>query len=182
MQTCTMPEPLSIAELIAYNLMRIRKTLGLSQEQAAERLEPYLGTRWSKAVYSAAERSYQGKRVRQFTAAELAAFALAFEVSVVYFLLPPRPEDRGAEVVQVGERLLGWRELYDLMLGGRQKRSAFTLRIAEAQPGETPGNLDYLAAMGMGAWTNIKPGPGDDQRGPLTANWQFLGEAPADPE
>jgi hypothetical protein len=75
-------------QLVAYNLMRIRKTLGLDQAEAAARLVPYLGVCWSKAVYSAAERSYDGKRVRQFTADDLLAMSLAFGVPVAYFFLP----------------------------------------------------------------------------------------------
>ena len=58
------PDTISASQLVAYNLTRIRKALGLSQEQTASRLQPYLGVRWSKAVYSAAERSYDGSRVR----------------------------------------------------------------------------------------------------------------------
>ena len=96
---------LDINQVIAYNLMRVRKALGLSQEQAAERLAPHLGVRWSKAVYSAAERSYAGKRIRQFTAADVAAFAVAFSVPLLYFFLPPRPDDREADSVAIGDRL-----------------------------------------------------------------------------
>jgi transcriptional regulator with XRE-family HTH domain len=74
---------------VAYNLMRIRKALNLTQEQAAERLAPHLGARWSKVVYSAAERSYDGKRVRQFTADDIAAFAAAFGRPVEFFFREP---------------------------------------------------------------------------------------------
>ncbi len=70
---------------MAYNLSRIRRALGWSQEEAAERLEPYLGVRWSKRLGSAAERSYSGKRVRQFTADDLLAMSLAFGVTIGYF-------------------------------------------------------------------------------------------------
>lgn len=141
---------ISISQLAAYNLTRIRKTLGLSQEQAAERLEPYLGARWSTAVYSAAERSYAGKRVRQFTAAELAAFAAAFEVPIVYFLLPPKPEDRTGDGVLIGERVVGWPELFELMLGGKQ-RSAIAIRVTELGDGEWP-RLEFFPALGLGEW------------------------------
>ena len=40
-----MPESLSANQLVAYNLMRVRKARGLSQEQAADLLEPCIGTR-----------------------------------------------------------------------------------------------------------------------------------------
>lgn len=63
--------------------------------QAAERLEPFLGQRWSKATFSAAERSFDHpERIRQFTADELTAFAAAFELPVPFFFLPPdEPND-----------------------------------------------------------------------------------------
>jgi hypothetical protein len=62
---------------------------GWTQEQAAERLTPYLGERWSKATYSAAERSVDGVRIRQFTADDLHAFSRAFDLPMTLFLTPP---------------------------------------------------------------------------------------------
>ena len=50
-----------------------------TQEEAAEQLEQYLGARWSKATFSAAERSIDGRRVRQFTADEIVAFSRCFD-------------------------------------------------------------------------------------------------------
>jgi len=111
------PETISASQLVAYNLARVRKALGLSQEQAAARLEPYLGVRWSKAVYSAAERSYGGKRERQFTSAELAAFALAFGVPVGYFFQPPELGERAGGVL-IGDRRLARPEVFDIATGG----------------------------------------------------------------
>jgi hypothetical protein len=82
-------EVLTPGQVVAYNLARARGLRGWSQQQAAIRLEPYLGVRWSNVVLSAAERSYTGKRVRQFTADEVVAFAQAFGLPVVWFFLPP---------------------------------------------------------------------------------------------
>jgi transcriptional regulator with XRE-family HTH domain len=76
-------------QVVAYNLSRARRRAGLTQEQAAERLERFLGTRWSKAVFSAAERGVDGDRIRHFTADDLYALARAFELPVSYFLCPP---------------------------------------------------------------------------------------------
>lgn len=142
--------PLTANQLVAYNLMRIRKSLGLSQEQAAERLEPYLGVRWSKTVYSAAERSYQGKRIRQFTADELVAMSLAFGVPPVYFYLPPPPADRDdAEGVTGGGRAVNWHDLLVVMFSG--DASAFFLpRIRELPAGEAEASV--LEAQGVIAW------------------------------
>lgn len=149
------PDSVSVSQLVAYNLGRIRKTLGLSQEQAAARLEPFLGTRWSKAVYSAAERR-TGNRIRQFTAAELAAFALAFGVPVVYFFLPPKPDDRTADGVMVGDRFLAWPEVFDIMKGG-EARSAIQLRLDELPVSEKDPATHALIAAGLGTWVQVNP-------------------------
>jgi transcriptional regulator with XRE-family HTH domain len=77
-------------QVVAHNLRRARMLHGLTQEAAAAKLEPYLGERWSQVVFSAAERSITGERIRQFTADDLVAFAQAFEVPVPFFLAAPR--------------------------------------------------------------------------------------------
>jgi hypothetical protein len=147
-QTCVMS--LTANQLVAYNLMRSRLGHGWSQEQAAERLEPLLGVRWSKTVYSAAERSYQGKRVRQFSADELLAFSIAFGEPVQYFFLPPVPADRGdAEGVSGGGRALNWHDLLVLLFGG--DRSPWILpRLRELPPGEVEPMV--FDAQGAVAW------------------------------
>lgn len=81
-------------QLVAANLRRARERLGLTQQEAAKRLEPYIGKEWSKATFSAAERSaVPGKRAREFSADDLLAFARTFGVSVSWFFLPPEYED-----------------------------------------------------------------------------------------
>lgn len=72
-------------QVVAWNLRRAREWAGLTQEQAAELLEPHLGAKWSKATWSAAERSITGKRIRQFSADELVAFADAFGLPIEWF-------------------------------------------------------------------------------------------------
>lgn len=152
-----MPDCITANQLVAYNLMRIRKTLGLSQEEAAKRLSPYIGAEWSKTVYSTTERSYHGNRVRQFTADDLLAFSRAFEVPVIYFFLPPRPEDRAVgagdakrEVSSVcgGATEVDWPELFEVMVGGKM-RMAFGQRAFEL-PREERVNADSFLAAFMG--------------------------------
>lgn len=143
---------LAANQLIGYNLARIRKTLGLSQEEAAARLEPYLGKRWSKNVYSAAERSYDGTRVRQFDGDELLAMSLAFGVSVGYFFLPPRPEDRPAgAVLRSGSSELPWHRLLVTAAG---QSDALQLRLNEFPPSEQDPAGHALAAAGA-SWIQI---------------------------
>jgi hypothetical protein len=80
---------LSPNQIVAYNLAQARLWKNWTQEEAAEHLAPYLGTRWSKASFSAAERSVDGQRVRQFSADEIVAFARGFGLPVGFFFLPP---------------------------------------------------------------------------------------------
>ena len=85
-------------QVVAYNLFRARQERGWTQAQAAEALEPYLGVRWTVAQVSAAERSVDGTRVRQFTADDLVAFAQAFRLPVTYFFLPTHPAAKWSKV------------------------------------------------------------------------------------
>jgi len=133
-----MPDQVITAnQLVAYNLMRARTSMGWSQEQAAERLAPYLGAHWSEAVYSAAEGSYQGSPVREFSADELLAMSRTFEVPVSYFFLPPPEGDRGeAEAVTGGGHPLNWHDLaLALFAGGDLDILA---RLRELPTGEVP--------------------------------------------
>lgn len=82
---------LSPNQVVAFNLTRAREDKGWTQDQAAEALAPYLGTRWSKASVSQAERSIAGKFIRKFDADEIVAFARAFELPISWFFMPPPP-------------------------------------------------------------------------------------------
>ena len=83
------PLNLTVNQVVAYNLKRARETRAWTQEEAANRLQPYLGVRWSKQTFSTAERSIESKVPREFTADEIVALALAFDVPISYFLTPP---------------------------------------------------------------------------------------------
>jgi transcriptional regulator with XRE-family HTH domain len=88
-------------QIVAWNLKQARRRRGWTQEQAADALEPHLGERWSKASFSAAERSAEpgATRVRQFTADDLVALARAFELPLSYFFRPPGwADDAGSTV------------------------------------------------------------------------------------
>ena len=108
-------------QIVAFNLAQARMWKGWTQEEAAEQLEPYLGTRWSKASFSAAERSVDGRRVRQFSADELVAFSRCFGVPVGFFFLPPPPTaaDRPIQMASPDGSDFGVRpaELIDVVLG-----------------------------------------------------------------
>jgi transcriptional regulator with XRE-family HTH domain len=110
-------------QVVAGNLRRARRLRGWTQEEAAARLEPYLGARWSKAVFSAAERSAAGERIREFTADEIAAFAKGFDVPLAFFFLPTDPDDPGdlgkpsLLPWRVGREILGPKAAAEVVLG-----------------------------------------------------------------
>jgi transcriptional regulator with XRE-family HTH domain len=79
-------------QVVAYNLWAARTLRGWTQEETAERLEPYLGERWSRVVFSAAERSIDGRRIRRFSADDVVAFAAAFDFPIAFFFRPPPPD------------------------------------------------------------------------------------------
>src|SRR5919106_2903982 len=81
-------------EIVAYNFKAARELRGWTQEETALRLERLLGQRLPQASISAIERAYEGDRRREFDAHELLAFALAFELPLVWFFLPPRGDTR----------------------------------------------------------------------------------------
>ncbi len=99
-------------QVVAYNVRRARRLHNWTQEQAAERLEPYLGERWSKASFSVAERSVDhAERIRQFTADDIMALCAAFDLPVAFFFTPP---PRGIELIAppaASERLSSARAL-----------------------------------------------------------------------
>lgn len=122
-------------QIVAYNLAQARMWKGWTQEEAAAELEPYLGARWSKASFSAAERSVDGQRVRQFSADELVAFSRCFGVPVGFFFLPPPPgaADRPIQLASPDGSEFGIRasELIDVVLGAPGEIGMMSMRVEE---------------------------------------------------
>ena len=84
------PEPsLDANQVVAWNFRAARELRGWTQEECARHLAAHLGQHLPKASISAIERSVESDRRREFDAAELIAFARAFDLPVVWFLLPP---------------------------------------------------------------------------------------------
>jgi len=88
-ENADLPEQkVTINQLVGYNMAEYRRAAGLTQEELGKRLGG-----WTKVAVSAAERSWDGRRVRKFDADELVTLAGALDVPVVaLFLLP---EDAG---------------------------------------------------------------------------------------
>lgn len=83
-------------QLVSYNMAYFRKVARLTQAELAARLNAVKGdgkAEWTNASVSAAERSWDGKRIRQFDADALLSLATTLRVPVSAFFLPP--EDDG---------------------------------------------------------------------------------------
>lgn len=80
---------LSLNQVVAYNVGRLRWERRWSEEKTAKKLGALLGRRISIASYSAMERSVEGRRIKRFDADELFAFARVFGVTVWDLLWPP---------------------------------------------------------------------------------------------
>jgi transcriptional regulator with XRE-family HTH domain len=86
------PPEVDLNQVVAYNIREARLLRGWTQEELAERLEPYLGQRLTQAGVSSIERAWDGERRREFDAHELLIFAMVFDLPILWFLLPP-PDD-----------------------------------------------------------------------------------------
>jgi transcriptional regulator with XRE-family HTH domain len=87
------PGQADLNEIVAYNFRAARELRGWTQDETAQALEGLLGQRLPQASISAIERAYEGDRRREFDAQEILAFALGFNLPLVWFFLPP-PGDR----------------------------------------------------------------------------------------
>lgn len=74
-------------QVVAWNMAALRKAAGLTQAELGERIG------WSYTTVSAAERSWDGKRIREFDADQLAAIAGILGVPLLALFLPP-PEGK----------------------------------------------------------------------------------------
>ena len=82
------PAPhVTVNQLVAYNMASFRKAAGITQETMGEMLGG-----WSAASVSAAERSWDGKRIKRFDADEIVRIAWVLGVPLVALFLPP-PDD-----------------------------------------------------------------------------------------
>lgn len=120
-------------QIVAFNLTVARQLRGWTQEQAAVALEPYVGARWSKATFSSAERSIDGRRIRQFTADEIVAFSRCFDVPIGFFFMPPRPSQSETPVrfatAENEDYGLTLAELLDAIFGTPGKREVLSQRL-----------------------------------------------------
>lgn len=77
------PREITVNQAVAWNLAWLRQVAGLTQEELGERIG------WTNNQVSEAERSWNGKRTREFDAQELAVIALGLGVPLSALFLPP---------------------------------------------------------------------------------------------
>ena len=94
------PEPLNLNQVVAYNLRAARRLRGWTQEELAKRLEKASGKRVTTSTVSSLERSWLGKRRRDFDVHEVALFAEVLDVPFLWFLMPPLEDARQLERLQ----------------------------------------------------------------------------------
>ena len=88
------PSDIDLNQVVAYNIREARQLRGWTQEELADRLEPYLGQRLTQAGVSSIERAWDSDRRREFDAHELLIFAMVFDLPILWFLLPPPGDHR----------------------------------------------------------------------------------------
>lgn len=76
-------EPITVEEMVGYNVRRLRESQRLTQTELGELLGKSLGKPWSRQAMSAAE-----KGDRDWRAVELVAVAKALDTSVGYLMFP----------------------------------------------------------------------------------------------
>jgi transcriptional regulator with XRE-family HTH domain len=132
----------NLNEIVAYNFRRARELRGLTQDEAADRLAPFLGVRLSQAAISGIEGAYGGTKRREFDAQELLAFTCAFDLPIIWFLIPP-PEDH--RNLQGTSDIVS--ELYMLALGRNDQLDYLRDRFRElghVEPDETDRVLERV--------------------------------------
>ena len=85
-------------QLVAYNTAYWRQQRGL-RRSIGNLLAERTGRPWSKATVSAAERSWDGKRVRQFDADELVALCWSLNIPLGGLFLPPTDDGQHTRAV-----------------------------------------------------------------------------------
>jgi len=138
------PKVLDANQVVAYNFRVARELRGWTQEETARRLAPYLGQELPKASISGIERSFDGERRRYFDAQELVAFSLAFDLPVVWFLLPP-PDADDYELTAAGRSV---QLLATLVLGRDDQLDDIKERMQQLREADAESAGEVLADAG----------------------------------
>ena len=133
------PTRINVNQVVAYNVREARRTRGWTQEALALRLEAVTGIPFSLATVSALERTWEGDRRRQFDAQMLTQLAVALDVPIAWFFLPPPDEKRFIERLS---RTVP--QLHVLLLGREDQVGPLDERVRELSKHFGPEDLEAL--------------------------------------
>ena len=104
--------------IVAWNLRLARNLHNWTQSETVNRLTEY-GISWSVPSLSNAELSWRpNAKYREFTAADLMAFSLTFNLPLAWWFLPPTRDDTGDITFGVtGGTILDRTQILNLMFG-----------------------------------------------------------------
>lgn len=132
-------------QVVSYNLRAARELRGWTQEDLADRLAPLLGSRPTQAGISALERAWDGDRRREFDAQDLVVFARAFDLPILWFLLPPPGDHR--LIRSIGAPL---DQLYALLLGRPDQLDPLYERLRQlgvAEPTSAEAAVEHITGV-----------------------------------
>ena len=141
---------LNVNQVVAYNLRAARQLQKMTQATLALHLTAVSGLRFTPAMVSELERSWDGERRREFDAHEIAVFAVALKVPIAYFFLPPPDEHRNLEGMGRSAR-----ELHLLFFGYFDTVEILDERMRKFGGDFPPEYEEAIANLpsGVGPWT-----------------------------
>jgi hypothetical protein len=112
-----------MSDVVAHRMVTARELRGQTQAWVSERMTRFTRSTWSVPAVSAAEGGSAGGRPRLFTANELLALSLTFDLPIPYFLTPPKDADLPPDIPGVSGAtwdivrlmLVGDAEIQDLL-------------------------------------------------------------------
>lgn len=128
----------TVNNVVSMNLAHFRKAAGLSQQELANQIG------WLKQVVSTAERSWEGRRTRNFTVGDLIDIAGGLGIPLAALLLPP--EDDGTAVTYVVDGLDG--------AGPQLLRDLVPMIMADesSYDGESAVVMEFRRRLLVGKW------------------------------
>jgi transcriptional regulator with XRE-family HTH domain len=143
------PSDIDLNQVVAYNVREARQLRGWTQEELADRLEPYLGQRLTQAGVSSIERAWDSDRRREFDAHELLVFAMVFDLPILWFFLPPPGDHR---IMRATTRPVD--ELYAWLLGRPQQLEPVYERLRQlgiTDPTAAEKTVEHITGVPSGA-------------------------------
>ena len=122
---------LNLNQIVAYNLRVAREMRDMTQEQLAAKLTNLLGRRVTQSTVSSLERAWDGERRREFDVHEVAGYAIALDLPMLWFLLPPPGDSRELETYHYDAP-----DLYLLALGTNEQLEPLYDRMRQLGRGD----------------------------------------------